>query len=212
MEKSIEALWKEGFLTSDALVAPRVNSLYDRKSIHMIEKFEKMFRNNIWGIILGASFLFIASYFAGALLAGTVVLLLMLYVAYTAYDELQALKKIDKGASSYIFLKSFKGWIDRSTERYGSMYRVVYPILLLTVYLGIWFSDVFEPKRELVIANSTDVFFGMHTYTTLVVLLAAVMMAIFSKAIHRRDVGIIYGQIIKKLDRAIAEMEELSRY
>ena len=28
MEKSIESIWKEGFLKSDALVAPKLNDLY----------------------------------------------------------------------------------------------------------------------------------------------------------------------------------------
>ena len=37
----------------------------------------------------------------------------------------------------------------------------------------------------------------------------AVLMSIFSKAIHRKDVKTIYGGILKKLDSALAEMEEL---
>jgi hypothetical protein len=31
MEKSIENIWKEGFLKNDALVAPTLNNLYNQK-------------------------------------------------------------------------------------------------------------------------------------------------------------------------------------
>ena len=209
MEKSIESMWKEGFLNTSALIAPKVNDIYNRKSIHIIEKFKKMFLVNIWGIIMGAVFLFIASYFAGALLAGGVILIMLLYVAYTAYHELKSLERIDKGQNSYGFLKSFKEWITRSIERYGKMYRVVYPVLILTFYFGIWFSDVFESKREIVAREANDLFMGLHLPTTIMIIIVAVLMSVFSKAIHRRDVKTLYGGILKKLDLALSEMEDL---
>lgn len=208
MEKSIETMWKEGFLNNDALIAPKVNNLYDKKSLHIITKFKKMFLNNIWGIIIGSFLLFIGAYFIGALLAGGIVLIMMLYVAYTAYHELKDLEKIDKGQSSYLFLKSFKNWIDSSIERYGRMYRVVYPIFILTFYFGIWFSDSFAGMREKV-AEQNDLFLGLHLRTTILVLIVASLMSIFSKVIHRKDVKTIYGGIVNKLDASLNEMEEL---
>lgn len=202
-------MWKEGFLKEDALVAPRVNDIYNKKSMHLIEKFERMFQINIWGIVIGASLLFIGAYFAGALLAGSIVLIMLWYVAYTAYQDLKVLEKIDKGQSSYVFLKSFRDWIARSVDRYGNMYRVVYPVLILAFYFGIWFSDVFASMRELVAESTNDLLFGMHTYTTIGMVVFAAVMGFFSKTIHRRDVEAIYGGIIKKLDLALAEMEAL---
>lgn len=209
MEKSIETIWKEGFLNGDALIAPKVNDIYNKKSIHISEKFEKMFLWNIWGILIGSISLFIVSYFAGALMAGSVILVMMFYVAYTAYHELKSLEKIDKGQTSYAYLKSFNAWISHSIERYGEMYRFVYPILILTFYLGIWFSDVFTNTREFIVLNSADIVWGLHIYTTILVLLVAIVMSVFSKAIHRKDVKTIYGSIFKKIDDALVEMEEL---
>ena len=89
------------------------------------------------------------------------------------------------------------------------MYRVVYPVLILVFYFGIWFSDIFADKREMVAANSKDMVFGLHIYTTIIIIIAAVLMGIFSKAIHSKDVKTIYGGILRKLDLALAEMEEL---
>jgi hypothetical protein len=209
MEKTIEAMWKEGFLNSDALIAPKVNDIYNKKSIHIIEKFERMFIKNIWGILVGSFLLFVASYFVGALLAGSVVLLMMLYVAYTAYHELKTLKELDKGQSSYVFLTSFRDWITKSIERYGKMYSVVYPVLILAFYFGLWFSDAFLGMRETVAEKSNGFFLGLPIYATLIVILFAALMSIFSRAIHRRDIKLIYGGILKKLDLALTEMEAL---
>ena len=43
MEKSIESIWKQGFLNSDVLVAPKLNNLYNRKSIHSIDTYQYMY-------------------------------------------------------------------------------------------------------------------------------------------------------------------------
>lgn len=208
MEKSIENMWKEGFLNSDALIVPKVNNLYDNKSIHITSKFKKMFHRNIWGIIIGSVLLFMGAYLIGALIAGSIILIMMTYVAYTAYKELKTLEKIDKGQSSYSFLKSFKEWIEQSIERYGKMYRIVYPVLILTFYFGIWFSDSLIDVR-LEVNDHSDLFFGLHLGTTIFVMIFALLMSIFSLTIHRKDVKTIYGGIMNKLDSSLAEMEEL---
>lgn len=211
MEKSIENIWKNGFLKGEALVAPKVNDLYNRKSVHITDKFIRMFRTNIWMIIAASTVLWIASYFAGALIAGSIVLIMMLFIAYTAIAEMKALEKVDKGQNSYTYLKSFKSWIEQSIERYGKMYRVIYPALILTFYFGIWFSDIFSGIREKVVESSNDLIFGVHLYSTIPILIGAAVMSFFAKTIHREDVKAIYGGIIKKLDDAIAEMEELRK-
>ena len=52
MEKSIESIWKEGFVNDDKLIAPKVNDLYNQKSIDIVSKFKRMYRINIIGIVL----------------------------------------------------------------------------------------------------------------------------------------------------------------
>ncbi|WP_296705399.1 hypothetical protein [Algoriphagus sp.] len=209
MEKSIENIWKDGFLNGEALVAPKVNDLYNRKSVHIIDKFKRMFKVNIWAIIAASTVLWIGSYFAGALIAGSILLIMMIYIAFSANNDLKALEKLDKGQSSYNYLKSFKGWIEDSIEHYGNMYRIVYPALILTFYFGLWFSDTFSVIREKVMENSNDIFLGVHIYSTIPIIVGAILMSILSKKIHREDIKTVYGGIIKKLDDVIAEMEEL---
>ena len=37
MDNSIETIWKKGFLNSDALIAPKLNNLYNQKSQNISE-------------------------------------------------------------------------------------------------------------------------------------------------------------------------------
>lgn len=209
MEKSIENIWKEGFLKRDALIAPQVNQLYERKSIHLIEKFESAFTINIKAIIIAGILLCIASTFIGAFWAGSLIMLMLFYVAYTAKQELDALKQLRKNDNSYRFLKAFKAWIDRSTLRYGRMYRWFYPLLLLSFYFGLWYSDLLSNIRMQLMESGEALLWGTHLYTSLGIIGFALFMSLFSKAIHRFDVKLIYGGIIRRLEAAIADMEEL---
>jgi hypothetical protein len=61
MEKSIENIWKEGFLKSDALVAPKINNLYNQKSKHLTAKFERMFKINLIAIVVFSAVFIIAT-------------------------------------------------------------------------------------------------------------------------------------------------------
>ena len=63
MEKSIESIWKEGFLDSNAMVAPKLNNLYNKKSIHIIDKFKRMFKINLNALVV-FSFVILNSLFS----------------------------------------------------------------------------------------------------------------------------------------------------
>ncbi len=51
MEKSIETIWKEGFLKDDALLAPKLNNLYNQKSMDIVDKFKRMYIVNRIAIV-----------------------------------------------------------------------------------------------------------------------------------------------------------------
>jgi len=80
MEKSIETIWKEGFLKSDALVAPKLNNLYNQKSKHTIDKLMRMGAMNLVAIMIGAFSILVGSIFAGAAYAGAAMFLLLTWV------------------------------------------------------------------------------------------------------------------------------------
>ena len=51
MNKTIESVWKEGFIDDHALVAPQVNDLYNRRSEQTIDRFIRRLRRNFYGIV-----------------------------------------------------------------------------------------------------------------------------------------------------------------
>ena len=63
MEKSIESIWKQGFLENDAMVAPKLNNLYNQKSIHIIDKFKRMFKINLNALVIFSFFCFSSFFF-----------------------------------------------------------------------------------------------------------------------------------------------------
>jgi len=101
MEKSIENIWKDGFLKSDALIAPKINNLYNQKSIHIIDRFKRMFRINLI-LIIAFSFLFLfVSYFVGIPIMGTIFFVSLLVLVIINKRLLNSLEHIDKGENSY---------------------------------------------------------------------------------------------------------------
>ena len=61
MEKSIETIWKKGFLKNDALLAPKLNNLYDQKSIDIVDKFKRMYKINIIALMAFALIILLAA-------------------------------------------------------------------------------------------------------------------------------------------------------
>ena len=107
MEKSIEDIWKEGFLKSDALVAPKINSLYNQKSIHIIDKFKRMFRINLIAIVAFSFVFLIVTFFSGMLITGIGFFVTLTSLVIINKKLLNGLEKVDKGVSSYQYLKAF---------------------------------------------------------------------------------------------------------
>ena len=113
MEKSIENIWKEGFLESDALVVPKINDLYNQKSIHLIDKFKRMFKINLIAIVAFSFAFLVISFFVGIPIMGIIFFVTLSVLVYINKKLLNDLEKIDLGESSYKYLKVFNQWIKK---------------------------------------------------------------------------------------------------
>ena len=80
MEKSIEAIWKDGFLDVNELIVPKLNNLYNQKSIHIIDKILRMGKINLIYLVILALFFLFAGIFFEALYLG--IFLCLLIVAH----------------------------------------------------------------------------------------------------------------------------------
>lgn len=211
MEKSIETIWKEGFLKSDALVAPKINDLYNQKSKHIIDKFRRMFNINLKAIVIGSIIILVASFYVGIPVMGVGLFLISNVIVVVNKKLLKGLEKIDKNVNSYQYLKAFDNWMKEQLSVNTKMSRYYYPLIFLSVILGFWFSNHFQDIFNEIIENPHEIFLvnGIPIFWMLSVILITCLLAFFGGRIYKWDVNLVYGRVFKKLREIVADMEEL---
>jgi hypothetical protein len=216
MERSIENIWKEGFLKSDALVAPAINNLYNKKSIHIIDKFKRMFKINLIAIVAFSVVFLIVTFFLDIFLTGLVFFVTLITLVIINKGLLDGLEKIEKGVSSYQYLKAFNEWIKKQVAVNKRFSTFLYPIIFLSMIIGFWFKDaegISLGKRLLseVIKGFPDIYLiqGIPLIAIIAVLLIVSLLAVFGGKIYQWDLNIVYGRVFKKLEELMADIEEL---
>ena len=216
MEKSIETIWKEGFLKSDALVAPKLNDLYNQKSKHLVDKYKRMFKINLIAIVAGSLLFLVASFVIGIPVTGIGFFLILSVVVIVNRKLLPGLEKIDKNVNSYQYIKAFYSWMKENFSINSKMARYYYPLFFLSVVLGFWFSNqngtpLGETLVNKVILNYPDLYlvFGIPLIGILGLILILFILAFFGGRIYNWDLNLVYGNVLKKLDEIIADMEDL---
>ena len=216
MEKSIESIWKEGFLAKDALIAPKINELYSQKSIHIIDKFSRMFKINLIAIVAFTLIFLIVSFFIGIPIMGIIFFAALNILVIINYRLLKGLEKIDKGESSYVYLKSFNQWIKMQVRINEQISRLLYPVIFLSFIIGFWFKDaegmnLGERLVNEIINSFPDIYlvFGIPLIAIVITVLILVLLVIFGGRIYKWDLNIVYGRVFKKLEELLADIESL---
>ncbi len=216
MEKSIETIWKEGFLKSDALIAPKVNNLYNHKSIHIIDKFKRMFKINLIAIVAFSFLFLIVSYFAGIPFMGAIFFITLMVLVLINKQLLNGLEHIDKGANSYEYLKSFNQWIQMQVAINKRFSKFLYPIIFMSFIVGFWFKDakgVFLGERLMkkVLIHFPDMYliYGIPLIGIIILFIILTVLALFGGRIYLWDLNLIYGNVFKKLEELLADLESL---
>jgi len=212
MEKAIETIWKEGFLKSDSLAAPKINDLYNKKSQLIIDKLKSMFIINLKAIVVGASALFVGTFILGIPYVGAFLSFLLIGLVVYSKKQGEKMEEIDTGLSSYQYLIAFKAWRKEAMTGYEKIYRFFYPAFVLATFLGMWLRGG-ESLSNLIISEFPNVYllFGVPIYAVLGAILLAGLSSLFAGPIYRWDLNIIYGRVFKKLDEIIDDMEELRK-
>ena len=216
MEKSIESIWKQGFLNSDALVAPKLNDLYNQKSIHLIDRFKRMFKTNIIAIVVG-SFLFLGlSFLLGIPFMGIGFFVTLSIIVIVNRKLSRGLNKIDKSESSYHYIKSFDHWMKQQVSVNRKMARFYYPLFFLSIVLGFWYyrfdgKQLGETITNKLILNhpGIELFCGVPIFIIIGVILIMALFAYLGGRIYNWDLKVVYGGVLRKLDEIIVDMEEL---
>ena len=216
MEKSIENIWKEGFLKSDALVAPKINNLYTQKSIHVIDKFKRMFRINLIAIVAFSFIFLIVSFFVGIPITGIIFFATLAVLVVINKKLLNGLEKIDKGVSSYQYLNAFNQWIKKQVAINRRMSTYLYPIIFVSLIIGFWFKDaegipLGERLVNEVLIGFPDIYlvFGIPLIGIVIAFLILGLLAFFGGRIYEWDLNIVYGRVFRKLEELMADIESL---
>ncbi|MDG1508804.1 MAG: hypothetical protein P8Q53_03390 [Flavobacteriaceae bacterium] len=210
MEKSIESIWKEGFLQKNALVVPKLNNLYDKKSIHIIDKFKRMFKINLNALVVFSFVLLPVSFFVKIPVMGVLMFILFNVLVFVNKRLFKGLNKIDTNVSSYQYLKSFDVWMQEQITVNMKMSRYIYPYIFIAMVSGFWFSNDFNNTFNKILGDSQpDMIYGMPVYWILSMLLIIILIAIFGERIYKWDLNLVYGGVLKKLAELISDMEDL---
>ena len=213
MTKSIEAMWKEGFVNEANLTAPKINDLYNRKSENIVDKLKNMFDMNIKAIMGGCVVMLIMMSLIGAPFLGLYILCLLLPLIIIAKKELKKSVNLSKGQSSYDYLMSFNNWLKSSIETYSSYYKIFYPLF----FLGMAIQGVVSKAGGKLIAMLVEkvptdiILLGIPYYLIVAIAIVTLIFARYAEAIYHWDLNIVYGRQFKKLDELIADMEELRK-
>ena len=140
MEKSIEAIWKKGFLEPEALVVPKLNNLYDQKSKHLIDKFTRMFKINLNAIFIGSIVVLVISFLVGIPVMGILLVIISNTIVIVNRKLQKGLLEINVNANSYQYIKTFDGWLKDQLAINSKMARIYYPVIFLSVVLGVCLS------------------------------------------------------------------------
>ena len=217
MEKSIENIWKEGFLKNEALIAPKINNLYNKKSIHIIDKFKKMFKVNLIAIIIFSFTFLITSFFIGIPIMGIVFFVTLSVLVYINIPLLKDLENIEKGENSYQYLKTFNQWLQKLLVINKKISTFLYPIIFMSFLLGFWFRDakgMFLGDRLLnkisVEFPNTIIIFGLPLIGVFMIVLILGLLSFFGARIYQWDFNIVYGRILEKLEELMNDLESLN--
>lgn len=216
MEKSIESIWKQGFLKSDALVAPKLNNLYNQKSIHLIDKFKRMFKINLNAIVAGSLLFLGISFLIGIPYMGIGFFLTLSIIAIVNRRLTRGLNEIEKSESSYHYIKAFDNWMKQQVSVNRIMARFYYPLFFLSFVLGFWHYHFNGKQLGEVITNKLILYypgihliFGVPLFIILGVILMMVLLSYLGGRIYNWDLKVVYGGVLRKLDEIIVDMEEL---
>ena len=216
MEKSIEIIWKEGFLKSDALVAPKINNLYNQKSIQIIDKFKRMFKINLIAIVAFSFAFLVVSFIIGIQITGIIFFVTLSVLVFINKRLLNDLEKIDIGISSYKYLKAFNQWINKQVSINKRFSRFLYPIIFMSLVLGFWFKDAEGmPLGERLVNEilvgfpDTYLIFGIPLIGIVIVAVILVLLFLVGGRIYKWDLNIVYGRLFKKLEELITDIESL---
>jgi hypothetical protein len=198
-------------LDPDALVAPKVNDLYSRKSTHIVDRIQRMLRINQIAIVIGAPIVWVSFSAVGIPYTGAImwaswtglVVVRRLYIAKFAAP--------DNTLDSYQYLKAFQRWLKDRMTRSRRLQRHLYAVTFLALAIGIGASAGGQQLIRVFVESNADMRLidGVPLVLIAAVVATAIAVEMLGGIIFDFDVMAGYRSVFRKLDQMVAEMEEL---
>lgn len=203
MDKSIENIWKEGFLKVNTEAAPRVENLYRRKSLMLTEKFKRTLSIDNWSILpLSVCFLI------GIGLKvnwgfGIYVFAMMILLFFYNRRCLKTFNSLHIEDNVHEYMRGYLRSVESLIRRISRMMVVGFPAFIVPAYIYIFF--VWKDKGS--------VFLEEKGWTIFILLCLAVVVGLSALGwiSYRVSVRIVYGRMIKDLRQMVADMDDLSQ-
>jgi hypothetical protein len=212
MRKTIEATWREGFLNPDALVAPKVNDLYTRKSMHIADRIQRMQRINEIAIVIGgpiawALYAALGMPYGGAIICAAWVGLIVVRRQFPHITKFDAPVSVD----SYQYLKAFQRWLKNRLAWGRRVQRHLYAVSFVAVAIGIGESAVGQLAIRQIVESSPGIrlVYGVPLILIVGVVVIGIVVDLLGGVIFDFDLNTVYRNVFRKLDEMVAEMEEL---
>lgn len=205
MEKSIEQIWKKGFLNEDLLI-PKIKSLYNQKSISLVESIINKFKKEVLLLIPLGILVFIFNIILdndNAIFWGAISAIPCFGWFLLGKKQLKAIKEIDYKSNSYDYLVSIQGKINHIRSFNKRLIIICVPLGLLPMLVYTYFNQQGKTIGEI---------FGFDglNYPTIAIFLLIPIITIIAVLIA----DYLFKNSLKSkaldIDSLIKEMEELS--
>lgn len=218
MVKSIETIWKEGFLNSEPISIPKINELYNRKSIHAIDRYIRRFKINIQLIFIASLTILGISFLIGIPIMGIPIFLVFNLMVIVDKILLKKQKRLVKGVNCYEHLTSFLKWMEHKNKWNINLARIMYPVIIVSIFLGHWFLKIDGitvgdrlTQRLLQVYPEMNFVFGIPLWGLVGLLIIVTMSVFFAEKLYRWDLNMGYGTLLRKLEEIKNDMEGLRK-
>jgi hypothetical protein len=210
MRKTIEATWREGFLHPDALVAPKVNDLYTRKSTHIVERIQRLLHINQIAIVIGSVIMWAGLSAAGLPYTGAIMCVSWSGLVFVRRLVIAKFVSPDSSLDSYHYLHAFQTWLKNRMARSRSLQRHLYPITFAAFAIGMVASKGGQQFIHAIVEHNPGIWLihGVPVPIIAVVAVMTIVLELLGGVIFDFDVR-VYRPIFRKLDEMVREMEEL---
>jgi hypothetical protein len=204
MEKSIEQIWKEGFINEKALIAPKLNDIYNQRSHNLIDKLIRKMEFEVKLLIPMSIFVGIINTF----IAEHIVWGILSFIPFIPFfimgrKQLKSVRNLDYNLNCYEYLKSVDQKFKSILRFNEKMTVIVVAIFLFPMLLYTYFNQQDKTFGEIFGASEIG-------GSNLLIFLILPVILFISWGIFRIASKVIYKERVK-MQVLIEDMEALQK-